>query len=313
MALHLSPSGPPLVCCRERRSHAPLHTAPAPGVASLPSRGGRGTSDKRAGGQCAYARGNCLHVTGTGVKWASAECTRRGCREGRASECPLISHSARPGALAGPSWSESRLRMCSASLACHAIGSTRVAGTGTCPTGLQSPGHRALKARRATSATPFLPYVQPFPSPVNRTAWQDRPERPTKCLKLCALPREGDGAVAESGGQEGAPGVSSIRNSGSVDNKPGAYPEESSGYSDVDIANISVWDSKPAWCQPWTILLTGTIAISGSWGLFHTKWFTAIVGLLIGAWWLTFLVFYPQAYKEAVLESLAEQRGERDL
>jgi hypothetical protein len=64
----------------------------------------------------------------------------------------------------------------------------------------------------------------------------------------------------------------------------------------------SVWDTKPAWCQPWTIFLTGVLATSGSWIVFQSITLTTIVACLIGAWWYIFLYSYPQAYTEMIAE-----------
>jgi hypothetical protein len=58
----------------------------------------------------------------------------------------------------------------------------------------------------------------------------------------------------------------------------------------------SLWDQKPWWCQPWTILLSGLIAITGSWLLLQTVWITALVFTAIAAWWLLFLVIVPRAF-----------------
>jgi hypothetical protein len=53
------------------------------------------------------------------------------------------------------------------------------------------------------------------------------------------------------------------------------------------------WSHKPWWCQPWSILLTGSLAIAGSWLLLHIWWLSAGVALLVLAWWLLFLVVVP--------------------
>lgn len=64
--------------------------------------------------------------------------------------------------------------------------------------------------------------------------------------------------------------------------------------------STSVWDYKPAWCQPWSILLTGTVAISGSWLLLHNIWLTSAVSLVMIAWWVYFLILYPKAFAEYI-------------
>jgi len=53
------------------------------------------------------------------------------------------------------------------------------------------------------------------------------------------------------------------------------------------------WSLKPWWCQPWTILLTGTIAIAGSWLLLQIWWLTTGVALVVIAWWVLFLLIVP--------------------
>jgi hypothetical protein len=62
---------------------------------------------------------------------------------------------------------------------------------------------------------------------------------------------------------------------------------------ELSIEYDSVWDTKPAWCQPWTIALTGVIGISASWLLLHSIVLTAVVSVLVSAWWFLFLYSYP--------------------
>ncbi|MCP9933071.1 hypothetical protein KBZ08_04000 [Cyanobium sp. Candia 9D4] len=61
----------------------------------------------------------------------------------------------------------------------------------------------------------------------------------------------------------------------------------------------SVWDLKPWWCQPWTILVTGMVVIGASWLVLHLWWITAGVSAVIAAWWLLFLVLMPAAWKRS--------------
>lgn len=68
---------------------------------------------------------------------------------------------------------------------------------------------------------------------------------------------------------------------------------------------INVWQSKPGWCQPWTILLTGITVIGGSWLLLHRWWITLPLSLLISVWWTYFLVLYPRLVNQAYQASLA--------
>ena len=65
---------------------------------------------------------------------------------------------------------------------------------------------------------------------------------------------------------------------------------------------ISLWQSKPWWCQPWTILLTGLMVIAGSWLLLHRWWISAPVSLAVLLWWGLFLVVVPRAYQAELQE-----------
>jgi len=63
--------------------------------------------------------------------------------------------------------------------------------------------------------------------------------------------------------------------------------------------SATLWDQKPWWCQPWSIVLSGLIAIAGSWLLLQTVWITALVFTAIAAWWLLFLVIVPRAFRQS--------------
>ena len=67
----------------------------------------------------------------------------------------------------------------------------------------------------------------------------------------------------------------------------------------------SLWSHKPWWCQPWSILLTGVLAVAGSWWLLQRWWITASVALAVVLWWCLFLVVVPAAY-QAELQGTAE-------
>ena len=46
-----------------------------------------------------------------------------------------------------------------------------------------------------------------------------------------------------------------------------------------------VWQTKPAWCQPWTILATGSSAVGGAWLLSgHRVWVACLVAVPVAAW-----------------------------
>ena len=66
---------------------------------------------------------------------------------------------------------------------------------------------------------------------------------------------------------------------------------------------LSVWQLKPWWCQPWSILLTGAVLILGSWFLVHKIWLTALVAVPVLSWQGFFLLLYPRLMKhEAAID-----------
>lgn len=67
----------------------------------------------------------------------------------------------------------------------------------------------------------------------------------------------------------------------------------------IHSSKSSVWDYKPWWCQPWSIVLTGIGIIGGSWLLFHRYWVTGIVAVPVLIWMGFFLLLYPRLVTEA--------------
>jgi hypothetical protein len=63
---------------------------------------------------------------------------------------------------------------------------------------------------------------------------------------------------------------------------------------DTKIVSANLWQSKPWWCQPWTILLTGVVIIAGSWLVLKSLWLTLPLTLAIVIWWTYFLVVLPR-------------------
>jgi len=59
----------------------------------------------------------------------------------------------------------------------------------------------------------------------------------------------------------------------------------------------SIWDEKPWWCQPWTILLTGIGMSAASWLMLQRWWITIPVVAAVLVWWWLFLVLVPRAYR----------------
>ncbi|WP_009632959.1 DUF6737 family protein [Synechocystis sp. PCC 7509] len=56
----------------------------------------------------------------------------------------------------------------------------------------------------------------------------------------------------------------------------------------------SIWDYKPWWCQPWSIILTSILLISGSWVLLSKLWVTILVAIPVLTWMIYFVVIFPK-------------------
>ncbi|KAF7052185.1 hypothetical protein CFC21_060318 [Triticum aestivum] len=134
---------------------------------------------------------------------------------------------------------------------------------------------------RPAGAFPLPPSASPWPRPQLAAGGGRR--------RLAGVAR-GSG---EKGGKNG--GAEFFREDGVVDDMDGYLNYLSLEYD-------SVWDTKPAWCQPWTILLTGTVAVACSWVLIHSAVITGGVSFVICAWWYIFLYSYPKAYTDMISE-----------
>jgi len=76
---------------------------------------------------------------------------------------------------------------------------------------------------------------------------------------------------------------------------------------------INPWNYKPWWCQPWSILLTGIIVISGSWVIWQTVWLTLVISLPILAWMGFFLLIWPQLIRQSgILEQYPAPTSDKD-
>ena len=60
----------------------------------------------------------------------------------------------------------------------------------------------------------------------------------------------------------------------------------------------SIWQLKPWWCQPWSILLTGGAMILASWLGLHRLWITAPLSFVVLLWWWLFLLVVPASYRQ---------------
>ncbi|NJN87542.1 MAG: hypothetical protein HC881_16065 [Leptolyngbyaceae cyanobacterium SL_7_1] len=71
--------------------------------------------------------------------------------------------------------------------------------------------------------------------------------------------------------------------------------------------SFNIWNYKPWWCQPWSIVLTSVVLIGGSWGLFHRWWVAIGVAIPVLTWMVYFLLIYPRMMAQMLAE--AEERA----
>lgn len=81
---------------------------------------------------------------------------------------------------------------------------------------------------------------------------------------------------------------------------PNVPPEITQLLREVGDGPPDMWKSKPVWCQPWTILLTGSAVVYAPTLVFHAKWASALVAVPIVAWWYLFLLVVPKQYADYV-------------
>jgi hypothetical protein len=67
--------------------------------------------------------------------------------------------------------------------------------------------------------------------------------------------------------------------------------------TDQLVDGASLWQHKPWWCQPWSIVLTGVGVVSASWLLWRLWWISAPVLAAVLMWWWLFLVAVPASYR----------------
>ena len=62
-------------------------------------------------------------------------------------------------------------------------------------------------------------------------------------------------------------------------------------------AKKNFWDSKPYWCQPWSIISFGVLVLVFSFKLLNNSIITSILGFFILVWWIVFLILAPNSYQ----------------
>ena len=127
----------------------------------------------------------------------------------------------------------------------------------------------------------LLRYVNGSKSRIERIRCLHRKPQQRKCVQQC-LPSSSSSSSSSS----------SVNDNGELSD---TWQQKRSEQVDFD-----VWSTKPVWCQPWTIILTGCILMAlPSWlvsTLFThraTYWPSILIALPVFAWWYIFLYLYP--------------------
>ena len=66
---------------------------------------------------------------------------------------------------------------------------------------------------------------------------------------------------------------------------------------DTNAKKNKFWDSKPYWCQPWSIISFGVLVLIFSFKLLINIIITSILGFFILVWWILFLIIAPNSYQ----------------
>jgi membrane protein YdbS with pleckstrin-like domain len=69
----------------------------------------------------------------------------------------------------------------------------------------------------------------------------------------------------------------------------------------------SVWQIKPWWCQPWSIILTSIALITASEVLFHRWWITVLVAIPVLTWMIFFVGIYPRLYLQSIAADIPSE------
>lgn len=69
---------------------------------------------------------------------------------------------------------------------------------------------------------------------------------------------------------------------------------------------------KPAWCQPYSIVATGSFVVAGAWlASGGSPGWTAAAALPVAAWWYLFLAVYPAQFQEYAEGMNAQRRRQQ--
>ncbi len=78
-----------------------------------------------------------------------------------------------------------------------------------------------------------------------------------------------------------------------------ANTNKTTGQITNDQHSLNLWDYKPWWCQPWSIILTGILMAIATAIATEIIWVRLFVIVAILAWWTYFLVFVPRTIENS--------------
>ncbi len=69
---------------------------------------------------------------------------------------------------------------------------------------------------------------------------------------------------------------------------------------------INPWHYKPWWCQPWSIFLTGSLLIVGSWTAIANVWLSITIAMPVLIWMVYFLLIWPRLVRDLLRAELSK-------
>ncbi|GMH37670.1 hypothetical protein BSKO_05543 [Bryopsis sp. KO-2023] len=98
---------------------------------------------------------------------------------------------------------------------------------------------------------------------------------------------------------------------GMLDDEGVTQPQVSTSDEKPSNYSTNVWDYKPWWCQPYSIISTGVLAVGFTYVIFqHSPWFTGGAALFVALWWNTFLVSYPAEFAAYIQQEMDGQNSD---
>ncbi|KAL4448544.1 hypothetical protein ABPG75_005763 [Micractinium tetrahymenae] len=166
-----------------------------------------------------------------------------------------------------------------------------------------------LDGMPATAAAAARPLVPPA---AGRRAYCRRASQAAKRQCKAAAGSEGASADETAAAKPPTQQQQQPPKAGEQPHQPQRQQAEPAWQAEGPLLDTNVWAYKPAWCQPYSILATGSLVVSAVWLTSggSPAW-TAAAALPVAAWWYLFLAVYPAQFREYAegVNAERQQRG----